>query len=102
MDKCFIPFGKGSRGCVGMPYVNLLFLFPVPSPGPPEGNSRAHVNHSSLAYYEIYVTLGTLFRQFECLKANKLGTEDLVYDDYFSSYHPLKAKKFHVFAGNGS
>jgi hypothetical protein len=75
--------------------------FPLPPP-PPKGNSKAHVNHSSLAYCEIYVTLGTLFRRFECLKANKLSPEDLVYDDYFSSYHPLKAEKFHVFAGNGS
>ena len=27
---------------------------------------------------------------------NKLRAEDLVYDDYFSSYNPLSAKKFHV------
>ncbi|OCK72811.1 cytochrome P450, partial [Lepidopterella palustris CBS 459.81] len=34
MEKAFVPFGKGTRGCVGMP----------------------------LAYCELYVTLGTLFR----------------------------------------
>jgi len=65
-------------------------------------DSRAHVNHSSLAYCELYVTLGTLFRRFEHMKANKLSPEDLVYDDYFSSYHPLEAEKFHVSGGNGS
>jgi hypothetical protein len=64
------------------------------------GNSRAH--HLSLAYCELYVTLGTLFRRFEHLKGNKLSPEDLAYDDYFSSYHPLKAEKFCVSAGNGS
>lgn len=97
MDKWFIPFGKGSRACVGMSYVNLLFVFYSFFPL----NSKAH-NHSSLAYCELYVTLGTLFRRFEHLKVNKLSPEDLVYDDYFSSYHPLKAEKFYVSAGNGS
>jgi hypothetical protein len=65
-------------------------------------NPRAHVNHSSLAYCELYVTLGTLFRRFEHLEASKLSPGDLLYDDYFSSYHPLEAEKFHVSAGNGS
>ena len=50
----------------------------------------------SLAYCELYVTVGTLFRRFPKLKGNKLSAEDLVYDDYFSSYNPLSAKKFHV------
>lgn len=63
----------------------------------PPGNSKAH-SHSSLAYCELYVTPSTLFRRFENLKANKISPEDLVYDDYFSSYHPLKAEKFHVSA----
>lgn len=83
-----------------MPYVNFLFSFFFFFSFPPR-NSRAH-NYSSLAYCELYVTLGTLFRRFEHLKGNQLSPEDLVYDDYFSSYHPLKAEKFNVSAGNGS
>jgi hypothetical protein len=54
-----------------------------------------------LAYCEIYVTLGMLFRRFEHMKSNDLTAEDLVYDDYFSSYHPIPATKFHVTAGQG-
>jgi hypothetical protein len=52
-----------------------------------------------LAYCELYVTLGTLFRRFEIMKGNHLTPDDLVYDDYFSSYHPISATKFHVSAG---
>ncbi|CBX95728.1 hypothetical protein IAQ61_004561 [Plenodomus lingam] len=68
MDKAFVPFGKGSRACVGM----------------------------NLAYCELYVVIGTLFRTFTDLKGNHLTEEDLAYDDYFSSYNPLEATKFHV------
>ena len=55
-----------------------------------------------LAYCEIYVTLGTLFRRFENLKSNDLTEEDLVYNDYFSSYHSITATKFHVTPGKRS
>ncbi|ELR03254.1 hypothetical protein VC83_02379 [Pseudogymnoascus destructans] len=68
LDKYLVPFGKGSRQCVGMP----------------------------LAYCELYVTLGTVFRRFERLSVYETGPEDLVYDDYFSSYHPNDARRFHV------
>jgi hypothetical protein len=51
---------------------------------------------SSLAYCELYVTLGILFRQFDKLEVYNTGSEDLVYDDYFSLYHPVDARKFHV------
>jgi len=68
MEKAFVPFGKGSRICVGM----------------------------LLAYCELYVTIGTLFRRFENLRGNELSAEDLVYDDYFASHHPIESKKFHV------
>ena len=41
----------------------------------------------SLAYCELYVTVGTLFRRFPDLKVNELSAEDLAYDEYFSSYN---------------
>lgn len=50
----------------------------------------------SLAYCEIYVTLGTLFRRFANLKGNELSQEDLAYNDYFSSQNAMDAKKFHI------
>lgn len=30
------------------------------------------------------------------MKGNYLTEKDLAYDDYFSSYNPLEATKFHV------
>ncbi|CZR59395.1 uncharacterized protein PAC_09287 [Phialocephala subalpina] len=68
LDKAFVPFSKGTRGCVGMP----------------------------LAYCEMYVTLGTFFRRFPNVKGNVLSKEDLSYVDHFSAYHPLGAEVFKV------
>ena len=51
-----------------------------------------------LAYCELYVTLGRFFRRFQHLKVHDTKREDMVYDDYFSSYHPLDAKRLHVVA----
>jgi hypothetical protein len=63
LNRYMIPFGKGSRMCVGMP----------------------------LAYAEVYVMLGRLFWRFgEGLRVCGRGTEEVMgdYEDYFSSYHP--------------
>ena len=49
-----------------------------------------------LAYCELYVTLGTIFRHFENLKVDQTRPQDLVYDDYFATYHPKNARKLHV------
>ncbi|KAH7347993.1 cytochrome P450 monooxygenase-like protein [Pyrenochaeta sp. MPI-SDFR-AT-0127] len=68
MWKAFVPFGKGSRMCVGMP----------------------------LAFCELYVTLGSIFRRFEHLKGNELSAYDLLYDDFFASHRPMDAVKFHI------
>jgi hypothetical protein len=40
----------------------------------------------SLAYSEIYVTLGTLFARYGDLEVFDFGEEDLELDDFFSSY----------------
>ncbi|KAK0115636.1 hypothetical protein ONS95_000093 [Cadophora gregata] len=68
LDKYLVPFSKGQRQCIGMP----------------------------LAYCEIYVTLGTLLRRHQNLKAMPMSEEDLVYQVYFAAYPPIDAKKFRV------
>jgi hypothetical protein len=64
LNRYMVPFGKGSRMCVGMP----------------------------LAYAEVYVMLGRVFWSFpEGLEVwRAVGTEGVIgdYEDYFSSYHP--------------
>jgi hypothetical protein len=54
---------------------------------------------NSLAYCELYVVLGTLFRRFDNIKGNRLSPDDLVYDDYLSAYPPMTATRFHIRAG---
>jgi hypothetical protein len=51
-----------------------------------------------LAYDEIYVTIGMIFRKYTNLKSNthELTAEDVVLDDYFSSYNPAKARTLQV------
>lgn len=68
LDRHIVPFSRGTRQCVGMP----------------------------LAYCELYVTLGRFFRRFQNLKVYNTKREDMVYDDYFSAYHPLDANRLHV------
>jgi cytochrome P450 len=68
LNRYMVPFGKGSRMCVGMP----------------------------LAYAEVYVMLGRLFWRFDGgegrrgLRVWGEGTKEVIgdYEDYFSSYHP--------------
>ncbi|TKA77152.1 hypothetical protein B0A49_03639 [Cryomyces minteri] len=57
MEHHMVPFGRGSRQCVGMP----------------------------LAYCEIYVTIGTLFHRFDNLEVFETTDEDMEYDDFFAS-----------------
>lgn len=66
LDRNMVPFGRGSRQCVGMP----------------------------LAYAELYITLGTLFRRFPRGLAVWKTTQDTMqdYEDYFSSYHPYSKR----------
>ncbi|KAF9886623.1 hypothetical protein FE257_011263 [Aspergillus nanangensis] len=66
LDRFLFSFGKGSRQCVGMP----------------------------LAYCELYVTLGQVFRQFSNLQTPAKSYDELLYNDYFSSYHPEENNKF--------
>jgi hypothetical protein len=45
------------------------------------------------------VTLARLYHRFEHLRGNQLSADDLVYDDYFASHHPINATKFHIVRG---
>lgn len=58
------------------------------------------LTESSLAYCELYVTLGNLFRRFDNMKGTELSEEDRAVNDYISSGVPLTAKRFHVWAGD--
>lgn len=49
-----------------------------------------------LAYCEIYVTVALIFSKFDDLEVHGVGPEALVYDDYFSGYHPETARDFRV------
>ncbi|PLB45247.1 cytochrome P450 [Aspergillus steynii IBT 23096] len=66
LERFLLSFGKGSRQCVGM----------------------------ILAYCELYTTLGHVFRQFDDLKTAHKSRDELLYNDYFSSYHPEENNKF--------
>ncbi|KAL8834369.1 MAG: hypothetical protein Q9170_003779 [Blastenia crenularia] len=73
MEKAFVPFGKGSRACIGMKYVH--------------GGFR-------LSYK--LVCANFFFQVWPTASCNNLSGEELAYDDYFSSYAPLKARKLHI------
>lgn len=68
MEKCYIPFSRGSRSCLGQ----------------------------NLAMCELYVGLGTIFRRFDNLTAPDVG--ELTYIDYFAAYHPEERQKLRVTA----
>jgi cytochrome P450 len=68
LDDHMMPFGGGSRICVGMP----------------------------LAYAEIYVTLGNMFHRFGNLKVFETTDYDMEFEDFFSSYQIEGRKWFKV------
>ncbi|KAF4468952.1 benzoate 4-monooxygenase cytochrome P450 [Fusarium albosuccineum] len=71
-DKCLVPFSRGRRMCIGQ----------------------------NLAWCELYVTLGTLFRRFEDLRAFEVDAEDMVYVDYFSAFNPPEKRRFKITSGS--
>ncbi|PGH29639.1 hypothetical protein GX50_07597 [[Emmonsia] crescens] len=73
LGQYLVTFSKGSRQCIGMP----------------------------LAYCEMYIALGRLFRHFDDLTIEKKSLEDLAYDDFFIPYHRPDKEMF-CFAGSGS
>jgi len=67
-EKFLTSFSRGNRMCIGKP----------------------------LAMCEMYVTIGQMFRKFGDLEAPDIGPEDMTYEDHFSLFHPLHARKFQV------
>ncbi|KAF1985483.1 cytochrome P450 [Aulographum hederae CBS 113979] len=76
-DRHMVPFGRGTRQCVGMP----------------------------LAYAELYITLAMFVHRFEGLKIYRTTPKDLEYEDFFSAYHVAGREWFRAvgkeFEGNG-
>ncbi|KAH8795059.1 cytochrome P450 [Hyaloscypha sp. PMI_1271] len=68
LDKYLVPFSRGSSQCVGM----------------------------HLAYLQLYVGIGTIFRKFENLRIFETTREDLVFDDFFVPFFPNEQKKIKV------
>lgn len=76
-EKCMIPFGRGSRNCIGQ----------------------------NLAMCELYSTVAAIFHRFGFDPAQgegrlevgpNFGREDLALVELFLGYHPVKARKFGV------
>ncbi|KAL6402003.1 benzoate 4-monooxygenase cytochrome P450 [Ilyonectria robusta] len=70
-ERCLVAFSRGRRMCIG----------------------------HNLAWCEMYVTLGTLFRRFENLRPFEVTAEDMIYEDCFSAFNPPDKKKFKVIGG---
>ncbi|KAK3331800.1 cytochrome P450 [Cercophora scortea] len=68
-EKCLVPFSRGSRMCIG----------------------------HNLAWCELYLTLGTLFRRFGNLTSPEFGPEDLVWEDSFASRLPEGSRTLMAF-----
>ncbi|KAK3954727.1 cytochrome P450 [Pseudoneurospora amorphoporcata] len=71
-ERCMVPFGKGSRNCLGQ----------------------------ALAMAELYSTLGNIFWPFDDLVVEEGVTrEDLGLVELFLGYHPREARKLRILRG---
>ncbi|KAI9773785.1 MAG: hypothetical protein M1840_006010 [Geoglossum simile] len=68
LDRHLASFSKGTRQCAGM----------------------------NLAYYELYVILGTFFRRFGQLEIDSVAPGYTVFEDYFAPQRPQGSVKLHV------
>ncbi len=50
----------------------------------------------SLAYLELYIGIGSIFRNFDQLRVDNFGPKDLEFDDYFGPFFRPTQNKFHV------
>lgn len=73
-EKCMVPFGRGSRNCLGQ----------------------------VLAMAELHYTIGTIFRHFPpgTIRVHPdFGREDLQLTELLLGYHPRNARKFKIVGG---
>ena len=83
LERYLFSFGRGARQCVGMQYVPWSGV-----------KLSIDANCLRLAYCELYVTLGRLFRKYDNLTTRKKDPEETVYDDFFASHHPVEHSEF--------
>jgi hypothetical protein len=85
LEKYLVPFGRGSRSCLGIKYANIAPLV-----------EKREANHdTSLAYAEIYITVAKLVEGFD-LEFFETEEEDIVqFHDFFSPY-PVSWKGLRV------
>ncbi|EFX03043.1 benzoate 4-monooxygenase cytochrome p450 [Grosmannia clavigera kw1407] len=78
LDRSLLSFSKGSRGCIGIKYVDISCLL----------LEECFVDHFSLAYCELYVLLGLLVdRVFPHMKLYKTTEADIAWDhDFFNPF----------------
>jgi cytochrome P450 len=107
LEKNLVAFGRGSRQCIGMQYVLHPTLYEIQSVWSTciadlhvwlvLHQSRDADLQCSLAYCEIYVTLGTIFRRFENLRVcETTPAEVLEFDDWFGPYIAKGARPLQV------
>ncbi|KAK3321501.1 cytochrome P450 [Cercophora scortea] len=73
-ERCLVPFGRGSRNCLGQ----------------------------NLAMCELYATAGGIFRRFEDLEVHPdFGREDLRMVELLLGYHPRNARRFRIVRKGG-
>jgi cytochrome P450 len=101
-NKYFAPFGRGSRQCLGMQYAHPRFplssrIFSLSKSLNLIAKIRSLTLYYSLAYLELYVGIGSIFRNFDRLRVNdNFRPEDLEFDDYLGPFFPPTQNKFHV------
>ncbi|KAF2773340.1 benzoate 4-monooxygenase cytochrome P450 [Teratosphaeria nubilosa] len=71
MERCFVPFGRGPRMCLG----------------------------HALATCELLCAVATVLRRFPHVEVLGTRKEDLVYEDYVGAVHPGAARPFKVVRG---
>lgn len=68
LERFMVPFSRGQRACMGQ----------------------------TLAYVELYVCLGRLFRRFDDLKLHDTRPEDMVWEDRFLPFHVKGARGLRI------
>jgi len=79
LDRYFVAFGKGPRLCLGIKYVFSLTLSFLCDTRIQSETDNPSSNHS-LAYMELFLVLGAVFRRFRLNFMRPMSDVELVYD----------------------